>query len=123
MLVIETPIPFSLYWVNESQTIDFRSCPGFTAPVNADPTWSPSIFIPILSVIKFVQFLIYGDLHLPLGPSLAGPISKHPDLALPTPAGGGNATQPPVIFIGAKLSNGSWLYAKFRFSTRHPLLT
>tara|TARA_R100001079_G_C4431628_1_gene144449 strand:+ start:1165 stop:1308 length:144 start_codon:yes stop_codon:yes gene_type:complete len=42
--------------------------------------------------MKLVQFLTYGDLHLPLGPSVAGPGAVYPDTALLDPAGGGKAT-------------------------------
>ena len=70
-----------------------------------------------------MQFLTYGDLHLPLGPSLIGPSPIYPLLALVTPARtpsdvGGNATQPPGAWSTPNVSA-----AKFRFSTRHPLLT
>ena len=90
MFVNETPIPFSLYCVKESTTIDFKS-----APIDAAVALFPSTFNPILSVMKFVQFLTYGDLHLPLGPAVAGPGSRYPAMALSGPEGGGNATQAP----------------------------
>ena len=84
LLVSDTPIPASLYCVNESQTIDFKSAPIVEAVASV-----PSIFIPILPVMKLVQFLMYGDLHLPLGPSVAGPGAVYPVV---DPDEGGNAT-------------------------------
>ena len=72
----------------------------------------------MLPVMKLVQFLMYGDLHLPLGPSVAGPGSVYPVMALSDPAGGGNATH-------AAPSCGSPTLdpPKFKFSIKHPLLT
>ena len=93
MFVIETPIPFSLYWVNESQTIDFRLLPMLLIGSDTE-AWSPLILIPILPVMKLVQLRIYGDLHLPVGPSKAGPSAIYPVFALSESTVGGNATAP-----------------------------
>ena len=113
LFVSETPIPASLYWVNESHTIDFKS-----APIVEAVAWSPSIFIPILLLIKLVQFLIYGLLHLPDVPSVAGPDAINPDAANFAGSVGGNATAAQSVWAIDTLEP-----AKFRFSIKHPLLT
>ena len=124
LLVTDTPIPASLYCVNESHTILLKSCPRLFVPENAALAYLPSIFSPILPVIKFVQFLAYGDLHLPLGPSFAGPGPTYPLLvAVASPAVisawiGGKARHPQPSCSTPKLEA-----AKFKFSTKHPLLT
>ena len=125
LLVSDTPMPASLYCVNESHTIDFKSFPESGSDAVAS---SPLIFIPILPVIKLVQLRTYGDLHLPEEPSVAGPTSKNPLLAwTDNPASilscdGGNATapepsQPTSIPVPTSPP------AKLKFSTKQPRRT
>ena len=121
----DTPIPASLYWVNESHTIDLRSCPKLLSPEKSAFAWSPLIFIPILFLIKLVQFLTYGDLHLPEAPSSAGPKFVKPVTAwkakpaATSAAVGGNATAPQLEWSSFAKS----CPVKLRFSIKHPLLT
>ena len=111
-------MPASLYWVNASRTIHLRSAPIVVPCANL-----PSTFKPILLGMKFVQFLTYGDLHLPLGPSFTGPGVRYPvtagydSFARTASVVGGNATAAPPGF--------SWPVSQTneRFSIKHPRLT
>ena len=66
--------------------------------------------------MKLVQFLTYGDLHLPVGPWVAGPPGVYPLFAVCPVIG--KATAPHPVCAVPIVSP-----EKFKFSIRHPLLT